>query len=221
MLDQEFAATIYTPIYFFVQSQMRKWRENNPQASKERKIARRKWLRKKWMTEKEKDINFGAGYDKRARDHNSRQKGTKGELVEIMNVNARRSYASLQKAMNNWCSWKTIERFLKSHEDFSTYSQNIRPLLSEGNRLKQVSFSRHVHNRWGLAPGTKILWTMRYQIYICIFIGLDKITSTVTPVLAMKSGFMGLSPGHSQKLVKAWGLRSRALAANTSHTSIR
>ena len=103
----------------------------------------------------------------KARDHAKRQEGAQGELVQIMNRNARRSYASLEKAMNNWCSWKTIERFLKSNDDFKTYSQNIRPLLSEGNRLKQVSFSIHVHNRWGLAPGTKILWTMRYNPKHC------------------------------------------------------
>ncbi len=111
---------------------------------------------------------FGAGYDKKARDHDKRQQGTKGELVDVMNRNARRSYASLEKALNNWCSWKTIERFLKSNANFTTYSQNIRPLLSEGNRQKQVRFSTHVHNRWGLPPNQKILWTMRYTVRIFI-----------------------------------------------------
>ena len=162
VLDQEYATSIYTPCYFFVKSQMRKWLESNPQATRKRKAERRKWLRKKWCTEKEQDSTFGAGYDKKARDHDKRQQGTKGELVDVMNRNARRSYASLEKALNNWCSWKTIERFLKSNADFTTYSQNIRPLLSEGNRQKQVRFSTHVHTRWGLPPNQKILWTMRY-----------------------------------------------------------
>lgn len=141
----------------------------NQQATTKRKAERRKWLRKKWATEKEKDSAFGAGYDKKARDHNKRQQGTKGELVAVMNRNARRSYASLEKALNNQLVlWKTIERFLKSNADFTTYSQNIRPLLSEGNRQKQVSFSTHVHNRWGLPRGQKILWTMRYALRMCI-----------------------------------------------------
>jgi hypothetical protein len=64
--------------------------------------------------------------------------------------------------MNQWCSISTIERFFKSQSDFQYYSQNVRPLLSEGNRLKQVAFSKHVQNRWGLGAGHKILWTMRY-----------------------------------------------------------
>jgi hypothetical protein len=64
--------------------------------------------------------------------------------------------------MNNWCSVSTIERFFKSVDDFQYYSQNVRPLLSEANRLKQVAFSQHVHDRWGLGVGKNILWTMRY-----------------------------------------------------------
>jgi hypothetical protein len=112
VLNEAYASSIYTACYFFVKSQMLKWLERNPQATTKRKAERRKWLRKKWATEKEKDPDFGPAYEKRARDHNKRQPGTKGELVEIMNRNARRSYFSLEKAMNNWCSYKTIERFL-------------------------------------------------------------------------------------------------------------
>ena len=160
--DKAYSDVIFNARIVFVKSQMRKWLSHNEQASIKRKAERRKWLREKWDKEKEKDDTFGVAYDKKARDHGKRQDGAVGELVQIMNRNARRSYVSLEKAMNNWCSWKTIERFLKSDDDFKTYSQNIHPLLSEGNRLKQVSFAQHVHNRWGLEPGTKILWTMRY-----------------------------------------------------------
>ena len=40
------------------------------------------------------------------------------------------------------------------------YTKRIRPGLTEDNRLKQISFSKHVHNRWGLGENVKILWTM-------------------------------------------------------------
>jgi hypothetical protein len=40
------------------------------------------------------------------------------------------------------------------------YTKRIRPGLTEENRLKQISFSKHVHNRWGLGPNVKVLWTM-------------------------------------------------------------
>ncbi len=109
----------------------------------------REKIRGMWDTEKLKDEKFGAAYEKKSRDHVVRQTGAKDEIVET--------------AINSWCSHKTIERYLNSTEDYHTYSQNIRPLLSEGNRIKQVDFSKHVRKRWGLPPGTKFLWTMRYQ----------------------------------------------------------
>ncbi len=161
--DQKFASTLFTPRYYFVQSQMTKWTMKNKDATVKRRQTRRTWLRKQWDENKAKDPTFGAAYDKRSRDHNERHKGAKGDLIEILNRNGRRSYSSLGKALNNWCSASTVERFLKSNEDYQTYSQNVRPLLSEGNRLKQVTFSRHVQNRWGLPQGCKILWTMRYN----------------------------------------------------------
>jgi hypothetical protein len=159
--DKAYAQTVYTPRYFFVKSQMKKWLIKNPQATQKRKETRRKWLRQQWEIEKAKDPDFGPAYEKRSRDHMERHKGAKIDLVALLNRNGRRSYTSLGKAINNWCSAKTIERFLKSQPDYLTYSQNVRPLLSEGNRLKQVEFSKHVQNRWGLGPGRKILWTMR------------------------------------------------------------
>jgi hypothetical protein len=159
--DKDYTETVCTPRYFFVNSQMKTWVLKNPQASAKRKLTRRKWLRKQWNMEKEKDLQFGSAYEKSSRDHMERHKGTKSDLVEILNGNGRRSYTSLGKALNNWCSAKTIERFLKSNPDYITYSQNVRPLLSEGNRLQQVAFSKHVQDRWGLGAGKTILWTMR------------------------------------------------------------
>ncbi len=116
-----------------------------------------------WNSDYEKSTNasFGAVFEKKARDHEARQVGAKEETKDTLNRNGRRSYASLEKAINQWCSKMTIVRYLKSNDDYITYSQNVRPLLSEGNRLRQVKFSEHMRNRWGLGSDKKILWTMR------------------------------------------------------------
>ncbi len=140
---------------------MKQWVRANPQANAQRKASMRKRLRADWDKQKSTDDGFGAVYEKKARDHEARQAGAKDELKDSLNRNGRRSYGSLEKAINNWCSKNTIIRYLKSFEDYITYSQNMRPLLSEGNRLNQVSFSTHVRNRWGLGPNKKILRTMR------------------------------------------------------------
>ncbi len=124
------------------------------QASISNMAMQRKKLSGMWDTEKMKDPKFGAAYEKKSRDHAVRQTGAKDEIVETLNRNGRRSYSSLEKAINSWCSNKAIERYLKSMEDYHTYLQNVRLLLSEGNRLKQVNFSKHVRNRWGLPTGT-------------------------------------------------------------------
>jgi hypothetical protein len=80
-------------------------------------------LRNQWDTEKEKDPKFGCAYDKKSRDHNERHKGAKADLIDLLNLNrnGRRSYSALGKALNNWCSAKTFERFLKTITDYVTF----------------------------------------------------------------------------------------------------
>ncbi len=166
LADNEFASSVYTARYFYITAEMKTWKKANLQASRKPKAERRKWLSKKWDVEKSKDASFGKAYEKKSRDHDARQKVAKEELVALLAQNGRRSFSALGKVMNNWCSIATIERFFKSQKDFQYYSQNVRPLLSEGNnRLKQVAFAQHVQNRWGLGVAHKILWTMRYTIY--------------------------------------------------------
>jgi hypothetical protein len=85
--DKGYAQTVYTPRYFFVQSQMKKWLLKNPQATAKRKLTRRKWLRQQWDIEKEKDPEFGPAYETRSRDHMERHKGAKSDLVDLLNRN--------------------------------------------------------------------------------------------------------------------------------------
>jgi hypothetical protein len=62
--------------------------------------------------------------------------------------------------------------WLKSQPDLCLYTKRIRPGLTEQNRLKQISFSKHVHNRWGLGPDERILWTMSDEKWW--FVGISK-----------------------------------------------
>ncbi len=74
--------------------------------------------------------------------------------------NCSRSYASVAKHTGDWCCSQTIYNWLKAQPDFCMYTKRIRPGLTEVNRGKQIEFSKHVHNRWGLEGTRKILWTM-------------------------------------------------------------
>ncbi len=134
LLDGDYASTHYTTRYFYVQHKMKMWTRENPGASSDRKATMRKSWRGNWDYEKETDASFGAVFEKKARDHEACQAGAKEEIKDNLNRNERRSYASLEKAINQWCSKNTIIRYLKSNEDYITYSQNVRPSPSIGRQ---------------------------------------------------------------------------------------
>jgi hypothetical protein len=103
-------------------------------------------------------------YEKKSRDHLAKQivmkEGVVAALQKAKGGNCQRSYASVAKDIGDWCSSQTIRNWLKSQPDFCLYTKRIRPGLTEANRLKQIEFSKHVQNRWGLQGNRKILWTM-------------------------------------------------------------
>ena len=107
------------------------------------------------MVIKSQDVSI---YERMAREHIARQPTVEEDLVEALQANVCRSYRALSKVINGWCSPATIEAWLKTHPEYQIYSKNIKPGLTPQNRCKQVAFSKHVHNRWGLPTGTKILW---------------------------------------------------------------
>ena len=185
-------------------------KKNNLQASRSRIKTQRMTIRKQWDFEKANDVKFGEVYEKKSRDHAARAQGAKDELVDTLNRNAKRSYSSLEKAINSWCSTRTIERWFKSHADFTSYSQNVRPLLSEGNRLKQVKFSQHVRNRWGLVEGTKILWTMRYITpYPYLYLSSS---SNCTPTSSDEKWFYGLVARTFAKACESLGITKQTFS---------
>jgi hypothetical protein len=98
-------------------------------------------------------------YERMEREHDARQPFVEQDLIEALQANVCRSYRQLSKHINSWCA--TREIWLKSHKSYHIYTKNIKPGLSVENRAKQVAFSAHVHNRWGLDPSIKkVLWVM-------------------------------------------------------------
>jgi len=93
-----------------------------------------------------------------AREHDARQPYIKVQLVEAIESEVTMSFYGLAQHINWWCSPKSIERWLKKFPGYAMYSKNIKPGLSETNRGKQVTFAKHVRNRWNLPPEALILW---------------------------------------------------------------
>jgi hypothetical protein len=93
-------------------------------------------------------------YNRLAREHDDRQPYVQQNILDaLINGHSCHSYRALSKQINNWCSPWAIKKWLTSHPTYYIYSKNIKPGLSEPNKIKQVQFSKHVRNRWGLPPG--------------------------------------------------------------------
>ncbi len=90
--------------------------------------------------------------------HDARQSFIQDELVEAIKSYNCVTYRQLAGHINYWCEHSCIMNWLHSHESYSLYPKNIKPGLTPENQQKQVAFSRRVQQRWGLEPGTKILW---------------------------------------------------------------
>jgi hypothetical protein len=94
---------------------------------------------------------------KKARDHLAKQSIMQEAVTHALQKekggNCSRSYASVAKSTGDWCCSQTIYNWLKSKPDFCMYTKRIRPGLTDVNRQKQIEFSKHVHNRWGMSSG--------------------------------------------------------------------
>ncbi len=106
-------------------------------------------------------VNERDEYHRLAREHLARQPSIQDDLLEALRANVCTSYRNLSRYINGWCTAGTIEHWFKLHEDYHLYSKNIKPGLTPDNKIKQVLFSQHVHNLWGLPrnSGRPILWT--------------------------------------------------------------
>ncbi len=97
-------------------------------------------------------------YARLAREHDERQPYIKQDILDTLILgHSCYSYRALSKQINNWCSSCAIQKWLTSHPSYYIYAKNIKPDLSEPNKIKQVLFSKHVRNYWGLPPG-KFVW---------------------------------------------------------------
>ena len=156
--DRDFARSIYTARYFYQHEAIKRKDRGTDFSSGEFK-ARMKYHGIKFdgLVKKGGDTSR---WERQAREHDARQPYIKDDLVEALKANVCRSYRALAKVIGDWCSPNTIERWLADHPSYHLYKKNIKPGLTPENREKQVSFSKHVHNRWGLPAGTKVLWVM-------------------------------------------------------------
>ncbi len=130
LTDADFAQTLYTPMRMYLNVKMAEWYERQRTQSRrvdvDAKREHKAVLKKQWQAlTKEDKVPF----EKMARDHHARQPMIKDSIVDAlqkkMGGNCLRSYRSLEKATDGWCSHTTIEAWLKSQPTFGTYSKKV------------------------------------------------------------------------------------------------
>jgi hypothetical protein len=106
-----------------------------------------------------------------AKEHDQRQPFIQEDIVDalIMGNNCT-SYRTLSRHIhiNGRCMPSTIEQWLRFHPTYQVYAKNIKPGLTEQNRGKQVIFSKHVHNRWGIIITTKKILVHRSNVKLVL-----------------------------------------------------
>jgi hypothetical protein len=157
--DPKLAAIHFTPRRLFMDHEMGEFKASpaGQHATVAERQKQRQFLKDKFDVLPQDILEV---YKKAAREKLAMHGFIEEAIVDTLNDNNEQSFRALSKHVSRWCSYQTIERWLKCHESYASYSKNIKPGLTEGNRIKQVNFSKRVHDRWGLPPHTKILWCM-------------------------------------------------------------
>jgi hypothetical protein len=157
--DSKLAAIHFNPRRLFIDHEMAEFKESpaGQHATLQERQKQRQFLKDKFDVLPKDILEV---YQKAAREKMKMMGFIEEAIVDTLNDNKEQSFRALSKHVSRWCSYQTIERWLKSHELYASYSKNIKPGLTEGNRQKQVNFSKRVHARCDLPPHTKILWCM-------------------------------------------------------------
>jgi hypothetical protein len=129
--DAAFAKTLYTPQRMFLNVKMAEWYERQRTLSRlvdiEAKREHKAVLKKEFNA---LSNDAKVPFEKMARDHHARQPMIKECIVDALQKkkggNCLRSYRSLERATDGWCSHSAIENWLKSQPTFGMYSKKVR-----------------------------------------------------------------------------------------------
>ena len=145
--DLEFAKSVFTLFKLFVKDRMDKYRNNNPNYSKEHidkyknnlQVLFKKLLlstKDEWIAKSEEKLH--------------QQPFIKDQIILALQDNPLKGYRELADDIRQWCSKNSIFNWLHNQEGFRTYTERIVLLLTEEQRQKQKAFASHFLNNWNL-----------------------------------------------------------------------
>ena len=80
----------------------------------------------------------------------ARQPMIRDNIIEVMRANPAKSFEQIAQDIGNWCSVRTIVRWIVQHSGYATYAQRALPLLTALQKQKHVAFATRLRNNWHL-----------------------------------------------------------------------
>ena len=68
------------------------------------------------------------------------------------------SVKAVEADIGHWYVTSIIQKWLVSHDEYSTYVQRTLPLLMAEQKSKHVLLCTHLCNNWGMDQQCKVLW---------------------------------------------------------------
>jgi Transposase len=114
----------------------------------------------------------------------ARQPQIRDNIIEVMRANPAKSFDQIAQDIGDWCSARTIKRWIVQHSGYTTYAQRALPLLTAVQKQKHVEFATRLWNNWNL-PRQKVLWinydekwfygwVSRCNAKMCEVLGIEK-----------------------------------------------
>ena len=101
-----------------------------------------------WVVAEPELCNF---WEAMSRSKVARQPHIRDNIIEVMRENHAKSFEQISHDIGNWCSVRTIVRWLSQHSGYSTYAQRALPLLTTVQKQKHVAFATRLQNNWNLS----------------------------------------------------------------------
>lgn len=119
--DPKMSAIYFSPKRLFMKHEMEQFKESSvgKHATQLERQKQRKFLKEQFNVLPADVMNV---YKKATREKMALHGFIEEAIVNTLNDNCEQSFRHLSKHVSGWCSYKTIERWLQSHESYASYS---------------------------------------------------------------------------------------------------
>jgi hypothetical protein len=129
--NRQAAKDFYTAEHLFLAYYMQKKIESENHLEYEKRsrlnvamtLAKRNWVQQTTINRRVWEAN--------SREHDAQQPFIKDRMIKLLRGNPSKGFRQVACDINDWCSYVSIHRWMKSHDTYCQYVERILPLLSQ------------------------------------------------------------------------------------------